>query len=396
MDYFGVFIGGLLVGALLLYVINRIYRRDADIAFRALSLEALTRNSEEFLKLANETLSRQAVTGVGELESKKRLIDQTLEGIKDNMQRVETLVTDFSKDREKKFGELSGQLRATAEQTGRLQETTSQLHTVLASTKARGQWGERIADDVLRLAGFVEGINYSKQKAMETAASRPDFTFWLPQGLKVNMDVKFPLNNYMNYMNAEVDLEREKLKAQFLKDAKQRIMEVTTREYINPEENTVDYALVFIPNEQVYCFINENDRSLIDEALKNKVIVCSPLSLYAVLAVIRQAVDNFNLEKTTSQILALFRAFDKQWKAFKFSMDKMGRRIDDVKREYDSLVSTRSNQLERPLEQIDRLRIQQGIQDTLQIDEGYMLEGQPEVSLPAVSDDEEGGPSLMG
>ena len=59
---------------------------------------------------------------------------------------------------------------------------------------------------------------------------------------------------------------------------------------------------MFIPNEQVYAFINEHDRLLLDDALRNRVILCSPITLYAILAVIRQAVENFNLEKTTEQI----------------------------------------------------------------------------------------------
>ncbi|MFC1919720.1 DNA recombination protein RmuC [Chloroflexota bacterium] len=294
----------------------------------------------------------------------------------------------------KKVAQAESELVTLEDEAANMEGKTITLEDNISTLDAQLTDSQATASDLETQKG-VYCIHSTKQKAMETTASRPDFTFWLPQGLKVNMDVKFPLNNYMNYMNAEVDLEREKLKAQFLKDARQRIMEVTTREYINPEENTVDYALVFIPNEQVYCFINENDRNLIDEALKKKVIVCSPLSLYAILAVIRQAVDNFNLEKTASQILALFGAFNKQWQAFKSSMEKMGRRIDDAKREYDLLVSTRSNQLERPLEQIDRLRIQKGIQEVLQVDEGYMLEESPEESLLTVSEKEEEGSSQM-
>jgi len=308
--------------------------------------------------------------GEKELEGKKKLIDQTLEAMKDDLQKVQDLVTTFEKDREKKFGELSHQLKSTAEQTGRLQETTSQLRTALASAKARGQWGERMAEDVLRLAGFVEGINYYKQKALETVGTRPDYTFLLPQDLKVNMDVKFPFDNYLRYLEVEGEADKEVYKNQFLKDVRGRIKEVTTRDYINPAENTVDYVIVFIPNEQVYGFINENDNSLLDEALKNKVILCSPITLYAILAVIRQAVDNFNLEKTAAQILSLLGAFQKQWTAFQKSLEKMGKKIEEAQREFTTLDSTRRTQLERPLRQIEDLRKQKGIPSDISSIEG--------------------------
>jgi DNA recombination protein RmuC len=333
-------------------------------SFGALSLEALSKNTGEFLKLANETLSRQTQMGEKDLEGKKKLIDKTLVDMKGDLSKLQDLVTNLEKDREKKFGELSSQLKLTAEQTGKLQETTSQLHSALASSKARGQWGERMAEDVLTLAGFVEGINFRKQKALETAGTIPDYTFFLPHNLIVNMDVKFPLDNYMRYLDADNDTEQEKFKSQFIRDVKNRIKEVTTREYINPEENTVDYVIVFIPNDQVYAFINESDNSVLDDALKNKVILCSPITLYAILAVIRQGVDNFNLEKTASQILSLLGTFNKQWELFVKSMEKMGQRIQDAQEEFNSLTTTRRNQLERSLKQIEELRQQKQIPES--------------------------------
>ena len=170
------------------------------------------------------------------------------------------------------------------------------------------------------------------------------------------MDVKFPLTNYVSYLNSESKTEREQLKNQFLRDVRNRIKEVKNRDYINPADNTVDYVIVFIPNEQVYSFINENDQGLIDEAMRNKVILSSPLTLYAVLAVIRQAVDNFNLEKTATEILNLLAEFNKQWLKYKESMAKMGRSLESAQSEFLNLSGTRSNQLEKPLQKIEELR----------------------------------------
>lgn len=338
-------------------------------SFSALSFDALSRNTGEFLKLANETLSRQSQAGEKDLEGKKQLIDQTLVMVKEDLQGVQKLVTTLEKDREQKFGELANHLKNASEETRRLRETAGNLQAALASTKVRGQWGERMAEDVLRLAGFVEGINYYKQQALESAGSRPDYTFLLPQDLKLNMDVKFPLNNYLRYLEASGAADQEACRTQFMKDVRQRIKEVTSRDYINPEDNTVDYVIVFIPNEQVYAFINEHDRSLLDDALKQKVILCSPVTLYAILAVVRQAVDNFNLEKTAAQILSILGTFQKQWESFIATMEKMGRRIEDAQKEYNALVTTRRNQLERPLRQIEELRVHHESHDALSDDE---------------------------
>jgi len=255
-----------------------------------------------------------------------------------------------------KFGELASQLKTAGEQTTALLQTTNTLREALASTKVRGQWGERMAEDVLQLAGFIENVNYFKQKTIAGDGTRPDFTFPLPGNRKLNMDVKFPLDNYIKFLEADSEGEKVRFRNDFLRDVKARVKEVTTREYINPEQNTVDYVLLFIPNEQIYAFIHEQDSSILDEGIKNKVVFCSPITLFAVLAVIRQAVDNFALEKTSKEILSLLGTFNKQWRQFLEKLELVGKRIGDAQKEYEVLTTTRRRQLERPLNKIEYLR----------------------------------------
>ncbi len=329
-------------------------------SFTAISYEALHRNTEQFLNLAAETLKHQTRFGEQTLETKKQLIDQNIAAMGKELGRVQELVTLLERDREQKFGELNQQLKVAVEQTGRLRETTDGLRATLANSRTRGQWGERMAEDILRAAGLVEGINYRKQQGLATG-SRPDYTFFLPKKLRLNMDVKFPLDNYLQYLQAEDPARAEAYKQQFLRDVRNRMKEVTTRDYINPQDQTLDYVLVFIPNEQIYGFIHESDAALLDDAIRLKVLLCSPLTLYAFLAVIRQAVENFNVEQTTSEILTLIGVFNKQWQAFCASFERLGKRLDDTQKEFAALVATRRNQLEKPLRQIEELRKQNGL-----------------------------------
>jgi len=330
-------------------------------SFGNLSFDALSKSTEEFLKLAKSRLESEREISLKELDGKKGLIDQQLQQMTKKLENVSTVIKELEKDRVEKFGELASHLNTATQQTTALMQTTSQLREALASTKVRGQWGERMAEDVLQLAGFIENVNYLKEKTIEGAGSRPDFTFFLPGDLKLNMDVKFPLTNYIKFLETNVEPEKVKFRNDFLKDVKARIKEVTSREYINPEQNTVDYVLLFIPNEQVYSFIHEQDSSILDEGLKNRVIFCSPITLFAVLAVIRQSVHNFALERTSNEILSLFGVFKKQWDEFLKKLDVLGKKIEDTQKEYESLATTRRRQLERPLNKIDDLREQKGI-----------------------------------
>ena len=334
---------------------------NVKASFGSLSLDALTKATDEFLKLAHAKLESEREVSVKELDARKGLIDQQLQRMTAELESVSQLMTTLEKDRVEKFGELSKHLKLATEQTAALAQTTSGLREALASTKTRGQWGERMAEDILRLAGLIENVNYVKQRTIESTGSRPDFTFLLPKELKVNMDVKFPLDNYVRYVEAPTDMEKGRFRNDFLRDVRVRMKEVTSREYINPEQNTIDYVLLFIPNEQIYAFVYEQDNLIIEEGLRTKVVLVSPLNLFAVLGVIRQAVDCFALEQTSNEILTLLGAFKRQWEEFTKKFDLLGKRIEDTQREYEALTTTRRRQLERPLNKIEELRTQRGL-----------------------------------
>lgn len=329
--------------------------RDLKTAFAALSRDALSANTDDFLKLAKTSLERHTVQADQTLETKKKLIDARLGDITGKLADLSKVIQSIDKQRVESHGSLKGQLEKITQATNRLQDTTGELREALANPQQRGQWGERMAEDVLRLAGFIEGVNYVKQKRLP-GGTIPDLTFLLPGNQCVHMDVKFPLANYMKLMEADDDAARQSFTAMFIKDVRSRIKEVTTRGYIDPALGTLDYVLVFIPIEQMFGFIHEHDRTLLDYALEHKVILCSPLTLYAILAVMRQSIDTFRLEKASNEILTLLAEFRKQWNRYTESMDKVGKRLDDTMRAYTDAVGVRTRQLDRQLDKIEDLR----------------------------------------
>jgi DNA recombination protein RmuC len=362
---------------------------ERDASVRAALEQAAVMQREQLGSAAQQAREESAA----ELGAKKDMIDSRLDQVHTEMRteltKLGAMVSELATTSAQKFGQVDQSLRSHAEVTQTLSESARALREAMASPTARGQWGERMAEDVLRLAGFIEDVNYVKQTQIEGATGRPDFTFPLPKGHELYMDVKFPMAGYLRYLEANTDAERQAHRSAFLRDVRARVKELAKRDYANESARaSVDYVLLFLPNEQLTGFIHEGDPSLIDDAMKQRVVMCSPLTLFAFLGVIRQAYDNFVVEQTSDQILALIGKFGTQWQKYNEQMDKVKASFDRLDRQFDDLVGTRKRQLEKPLQQLEAVRRERNLPIDGQLfaatDEGESDDDAADVTPPNV------------
>ncbi len=347
-DFIIGFLAGAALGAgialVVSYLRSRAGNKQLRETFSALATEALDANSQRLISTAGS-----------QLDSKKELIEKSVHAVNERLEQVRKYIQTVEAARKEDLGRLSGSVTS-------LTDTTSKLHEMLASSKRRGAWGERMAEDVLRLAGLAEGINYTKQSS-EFAGdnSRPDFTFSLPNSLTVNMDVKFPLDHYKAYLDATDEAVRsESLKA-LTQAVRGHVKDVARRGYIDPKSGTVPYVIVFLASEQVFATVLEAQPDLLDDALKMKVVLTSPLTLYAMLSVMRQAAEHANLTKTADEVVTLMGQFYKQWQTYNEEVDRLGKQIDTVARQFQAVSTTRRDMLQRPLDKIEQLRTSRGL-----------------------------------
>lgn len=336
---------------------------------------------DTILSVASSKLGDQLEAGRLVIDHERHTVSQQVETVNAELQRVSKLVTDLQKESAQQAGQLTTGLEHAFRATATLADTTQSLERALASPKARGQWGERMAEDVLRAAGFTEGVSYTKQTKAQ-GGGIPDYTFHLPQGHLVHMDVKFPIDNYRRWLDAPDDQVRDKLAKSFQRDVRQRISEITERSYIDAE-TTVDYVLLFVPNESVYGFLHEHDPDLVDHALARKVVLCSPVTLFAVLAVIRQSVDNFLIERRSDEIMTTLGGLREQWERWSEPMDRMGRALGTAQKAFDELSGPRTRQFERQLEKLEAVR-----DATTELDPSDEPPGEAEVTVAVAAEDE--------
>lgn len=302
-------------------------------------------------------------TGQAELEHQRVSFDRKWDGVtarvNEELSGIKTLVTQLQQERAAQNARLTESLRSSAERQKELLDTTQRLNDVLVNKQARGQWGERMADDILRAAGLIEGVNYLKQETT-AAGTRPDFTFLLPDGQRLHMDVKFPLESYARHLEAASETEARQAIKDFGRAVRDHIKQIAAREAYRDAATTVGYVLMFIPNDGVYAFIHEHSREVFDEALEGHVVICSPSTLFAMLSLVRQAMDTVSMERSSQEILDHLACFAEQWQKYSEQFDLVGRHLDRLKGAFDDLSGARSRQLERQLDRIEELKKRSG------------------------------------
>ena len=273
----------------------------------------------------------------------------------------------------KDFLEKTGEIKSSI---SGVDQQTRNLISVLNNNQSRGQWAEFQVEDLLSIMEYKDGIHYESQKIMKSG-NKPDFTFYLPDNKTINMDSKFPLNLYMQLSKLNLDLEDETLdeisrkqitdsikikNKEFIDKAiKTKIDETSSREgYISPEEDTVDFVLMYIPLENLYHFlltseIGANKTPVIQYAFAKKVILVSPQTLMAYLETIRHSMKLFSLQTDTKNILLAHEKVKNEISKFIESFDDVTKRLDQTVESFEKLKTTRKNKLEKSFEELTEI-----------------------------------------
>jgi len=366
---------GIVAGAILGIAILKLFKKESDQddqltkilpeienRFNKLSQEALRNNSEEFSKrfqeLAQEKLGRASEAVKNDLESKKDSITVLVNEIRKEIGKNEEHLKKSDFDRVSAFSSLQEELKNYKQITSELKNSTEGLKRLLSNNQERGRFGEQVAENLLKMSGFVIGTDYVYNKEQGNVDTRPDFTIFLPDKTKINIDVKFPYSALVKYTEVDGKTEKEQHLKQFTADIKQKIKQVTTRDYINPEDKTVDFVVMFIPNEMIFSFIYEKLNDTWEDAMGKKVIMAGPFSFTAILRMVKQAYSNFRYQENLHHIIGLIQNFDKEYQKYNESVDKLGDSISRASKQFEVVSGTRTRMLTRIVDQIKTEKIE--------------------------------------
>ena len=348
---------GVLVGIVTGVVVVRSVRggsgpaiqEQVDLALARIE-ERSTQVREDAIRLAAERVASEGSAALGQhssaiastLAAQRDAFDQQARGLRDEINRLRELSSE-------RFGDVNRAVEGLVDQT-------TALNRVLANPQTRGWWGEKMLEDILVGADMHRGVNYQVQETL-AGGGRPDYTFVLPPDRVIFLDSKFPLENFIKYHEAATDAERTAFAAQFLDNVGARIQELAKRDYVNQaEQRALEYVLLFIPNESVLSFIQQHRPGLIDDAARQKVVLCSPLLLLTFLGVMRQATQSFAMQENANEVLRLLTVFSKQWDLYVKKLVEIWKHFDKMQDKLRAVTTGKvMTAVQRPLVEIRQL-----------------------------------------
>lgn len=234
------------------------------------------------------------------------------------------------------FQNRLGQLQQSTQSMIRIGEDISSLQDILKAPKLRGILGELFLEEILRQ--LLPQDRFILQYSFRSG-EKVDAVILLGQGM-VPVDAKFPLENFKRFLQAPSEEELKRGRKQFVQDVKKHIDQIATK-YILPEEGTFDFALMYLPAENVYyeTILKDGEggeeQSLSQYALGRKVIPVSPNSFYAYLQAIVLGLRGLRIESSAREILSCLAQLANDFKKFYEDFEKLGSHLNNSKTTYE-------------------------------------------------------------
>jgi DNA recombination protein RmuC len=311
-------------------------------AVESASRAALNSNSETFLKLAREVFGRDQATASASLKEREDAIKQLVEPIRAALVKQETQAQELERLRVESHGKLGGQIEGLMNVQSILQRETRNLSTALRRPEVRGRWGELTLRRVVELSGMSEHCDFAEQPEVQTGEGtlRPDLLVRMPEARDLVVDAKTPLDAYMDAIEASDDETRAAALARHARHVEQRVRELSLKSYWEQFENSPEFAVLFLPGDQFLSAALVERPDLLDNALKQSIIIATPSTLMALLKVVAYGWRNAAATENAAEIRELGQELHRRLTTFVGHLQKVGRSLDNALGAYNSAVGS--------------------------------------------------------
>jgi DNA recombination protein RmuC len=316
-------------------------------AFDTLAGESLRANSEMFLRLAREALSRDQVVAENALKERETAIAQLVEPLKTALERTEQQVQAIERERRDAFTSLRTQIEGLAGGHATLQRETRNLVTALRRPEVRGRWGEMTLRRVVELAGMVEHCDFTEQLslALEEGALRPDMVIHMPEKRVLVVDAKAPLDAYLEAIEATSDEARGIALKRHAQQVETRVRQLGAKSYWAQFESSPEFAVLFLPGDQFLSAALAERPDMLDTALKAGVILATPSTLIALLKTVAYGWRQAAVAENAATIHAMGQELYRRLNSFVGHLEKLGKHLNSAVTAYNSAVGSLERQV---------------------------------------------------
>jgi len=229
-----------------------------------------------------------------------------------------------------------------------LQRETRGLVTALRRPEVRGQWGELTLKRLAELAGMVDHCDFSEQvhaRAADDAAIRPDMIVHMPDGRDIVVDVKTPLDAYLDAVDAQTDEARAIALKRHSNAVAERVRQLSAKSYWAQFEKSPDFVILFIPGDQFLSAALAENPSLLEDAIRQDVIITTPSSFVALLKAVAYGWRQTALAQNAETIRTLAEDLYKRLGVFAAHLTKLGRNLGQSVDAYNSAVGSLERQV---------------------------------------------------
>jgi DNA recombination protein RmuC len=311
-------------------------------AFGELADRQFQSHTATFLKLARESLNTQSEGYKADLAAREQSIEQLVRPIREALARAEKQLLELDQSRRETHGSISAQLEAVAASQHALSAETRNLVSALRRPEVRGQWGEISLRRLVELAGMVEHCDFVSQshQPTETGAVRPDMVIHLPEARDLVVDVKTPLDAYLEATEAATDADRRAALTRHAAIMAGRIRELASKAYWSQFPRSPEFVILYVPGDQFLSAALTERSNLLDDALRQNIILATPTSLVALLKAVAYGWQQTALTENAAEIRGLAVQLYERLSTFTSHLGNLGKALSDSVKAFNNSVGS--------------------------------------------------------